>query len=155
MDAGSSPLAVVGVVNDPVGDNRLCIENASAAVNESVAGRDVFIRFCHGAQIHLEGQPSSLKISNCTSVVLHALPADGSVFVENCNACVLEVGGSQVRIHNTHDSALFVHSRSNVILEECSRLKLSKLETEDAVENNWKSVMDFSFSSDPSYIIVE
>jgi len=110
---------------------------------------------CH---VQLLSHCTALWIRGLRNTTLFALPVNGSIYVTDCEDCVLYVGSRQLRIHTSQAVDFYVHTSSHPIIENCSALRFAPYPTlptaycaaiEAAglkLENNqWDQVDDFNW----------
>ena len=125
---------------------------------EEISGKDILISGIKNTHIKLEGSPGFVSITNVLSCNIFIGPVRGSVLVEQCHNCNLQLACQQLRIHRTSESSFYVYVTSRSIVEECSKVgfapfnwsyseikndfKSTKL---DELNNNWNDVVDFDW----------
>lgn len=59
------------------------------------------------------------KLKNCT---VRAALTKSTVFVDQCEGCVLEINCHQLRIHNTFKTSFRIFVTSKAIIEDCNEV---------------------------------
>jgi flagellar biosynthesis/type III secretory pathway chaperone len=126
---------------------------------------DLLITDCNDTSITMHCIAGAVYFKNLHNCTVTLGPVKSSVFVQNCDKCVFTFGARQIRIHTSQDCTFFIYTKSNPIIEHCSKIQFGVYNAQyngvkeqfDSVnfdlENNtlWKEVKDFNWmKSTPS-----
>ncbi|EPZ36552.1 Tubulin binding cofactor C domain-containing protein [Rozella allomycis CSF55] len=89
-------------------------------------GKDYTIQNLSSCKVYLNSSLSALRIINVKDCKIYTGPISGSAFVEKCYNSELNIASHQIRIHDTHLTNFFVHTMSDIIIEDCKDLGFGK-----------------------------
>ncbi|XP_033279891.1 tubulin-specific chaperone C [Orcinus orca] len=125
---------------------------------EELHQRDVLLTQLINCTIKLYGNPNTLRLTKARGCTLLCGPVSTSVFLENCNDCVLAVACQQLRVHTTKDTRIFLQVTSRAIVEDCTGIQFAPYTWSypgidkdfegsglDRSKNNWSDVDDFNW----------
>ena len=67
----------------------------------------------------------SLWIRGLKGCTVFAVPVGGSIYVTECDDCVLHLGSRQLRMHTSRKVDFYVHANSHPIIEHCEQLRFA------------------------------
>lgn len=127
-------------------------------VEEDISKKNVDVFDSNNCTIKILGFPSTLHLHGLKNCTVLCGPVSTSIFVSNCEDCVLVIACQQLRLHSSKQIKIYLHVTSRAIIEDCSeiqmapyKLKYDKIEEHfeksglDISSNNWCSVDDFNW----------
>jgi tubulin-specific chaperone C len=125
-------------------------------------GARVTLREVKGSQVYICGTISQLRIKGARNSMIATGPVTGSVYLEDCENCIVITANQQLRIHRSIDCQLYITTKSPaIILEDCSGLTVApylrwlpddlqlfqQCQFEDILEPacHWDQVRDFNW----------
>ena len=93
------------------------------------------------------GDLFSLKLTNLKDCKVFCGPIRGSVFVENCEDCVLELCCAQLRVHECKRCRFNLFVKSDPIIEDSEHLKVSKEYPTSKYEKEGDDLKAFNFEN--------
>lgn len=107
---------------------------------EEIYKQDVIVSDLTQCTLRLFGNPSTLHMSNLKDCVILSGPVTTSVFVENCQNCVISVACQQLRLHSSKCIKIYLHVTSKGILEDCSDIAVAPYNYRyDSIDNDYKT----------------
>ncbi|KAG0729040.1 Tubulin-specific chaperone C [Chionoecetes opilio] len=95
------------------------------AVPEELAGRQLNLQNLVDCTVVALGSSGAIQAANLDHCTVLAGPAARSAFIKDCRKCTFVLAGQQMRIHNTHDSDLYIHVTGAAIIEGCRRVRVA------------------------------
>lgn len=120
-------------------------------------GQQFIVEECEGTDMFLIDHMAMLTVDYCKNCRIVAGPVASSVFIRNCENCVVVIACQQLRLRDCKNLTIFLHSTTGPIIESSSGIALgcynysyfgleSHLESAEMSiwENEWYSVYDFT-----------
>mmetsp|Transcript_12154 Transcript_12154/g.22530 ORF Transcript_12154/g.22530 Transcript_12154/m.22530 type:complete len:381 (+) Transcript_12154:87-1229(+) len=120
-------------------------------------GQQFIVEECEGTDMFLIDHMGMLTVDYCQDCRIVAGPVASSVFIRNCENCVVVIACQQLRLRDCKNLTIFLHSTTGPIIESSSSISLgcynysyfgleSHLESAEMSiwENEWYSVYDFT-----------
>lgn len=149
----SEPMILVSECGFTKRDNELLMLSTS-----DVEKKDVVLSSLTGCRVIIQGSPSTVHITLVRDCVILCGPTSGSVFVDDCQKCVIVVACQQLRVHRTQSTSFYLHVTSRAIIEDCSSVQFAPynwtymhLDEDfhkaglDRMRNNWNAIDDFNW----------
>ncbi|KAJ4429815.1 tubulin-specific chaperone C [Periplaneta americana] len=125
---------------------------------DTICKKDVILSNLVGCTIKLTGPPGTLHITSLRNCRVMCGPVATSVFIDDCEDCILVLACQQLRIHNTKHCDFYLHVTSRAIIEDSTQVGFApynwkyenmeqhfKIAGLDVNRNNWDLVDDFNW----------
>lgn len=92
---------------------------------EELTGRQLNLQNLVECRVEALGNPGTLQAAGLDRCTVLVGPASRSAFIKDCRNCTFVLAGQQMRIHNTHDSDLYIHVTGAAIIEGCQGVRVA------------------------------
>ena len=89
------------------------------------AAADFALQDLERCNVQLLSTSRALWIRNLKGCHVFAVPVSGSIYVTECEDCVLHLGSRQLRIHTSSRVDFYAHVNSHPIIEQCEALRFA------------------------------
>lgn len=92
---------------------------------EELSGRQLNLQNLKECRVEALGSPGTLQAAGLERCTVLVGPAARSAFIKDCRQCTFVLAGQQMRVHNTHDSDLYIHVTGAAIIEGCQGVRVA------------------------------
>lgn len=135
-------------------------EEVLLKVPRDIDGQQFIVEECEGSDVFLLDHMAALTIDVCKRCNVITGPVASSVFIRDCEDCIVVIACQQLRLRDCKNMTIFLHSTTGPIIESSSNISFgcynygyfgfeaNLLSAEMSVwENEWYSVYDFTPAS--------
>ena len=90
----------------------------------SIAGQQFIVEDCSNCDIFLLDHVAAVNIDNCTNIRIVIGACESSVFIRDCNDCVLIAVTQQLRTRNCNNLGMLLCTTTGPILETSKKVRL-------------------------------
>lgn len=91
----------------------------------TLVGRDVTLRALQGCRIVLLDHIGALHCHDLRNCDIVACAIGSSALLYKCSECILTLAAKQLRLHDSQEISLHLHTKSNPVIEHCQRISVS------------------------------
>lgn len=128
------------------------------AVPEELTGRQLNLQNLVDCTVVALGSPGAIQAASLDHCTVLVGPAARSAFIKDCCRCTFVLAGQQMRVHNTHDTDLYIHVTGAAIIEGCRGVRVAPYNFTypaldqhyltsglDTTTNRWDQLDDFDW----------
>ncbi|XP_076043235.1 protein XRP2-like [Oratosquilla oratoria] len=123
----------------------------------TIKGQQFIIQNCQSSFIYLFDHINTITVDDCSGCTMFIGPTTGSLFLRDCQDCIVVAACGQFRIRDCHKMDIFLHCQTQPIIEASTKMRFGcfqayypqlKEQFDKAslsiFNNNWANIHDFT-----------
>ena len=113
------------MISNKINDSNITLSSSDVMAlcdNKTDLHLQLLIKDCSNCTISVAHIIGNVRLENLKKCIVLLGPICTSCYLENCVDCLFFIACHQLRIHNSHNSNLYVRVNSHPIIEDCSSL---------------------------------